>query len=149
MPGATATTGIDLRALTLHQPWAFAICHLGKRVENRTWAPSIPIGTRIAIHAGAAYDHAGALAIAARFCEGQPPPRTLAQMAIVAVATLKGITSDSQDPWFCGPVGWLLGDVVTLPKPVPCKGRQGLWTVPEVEAAEVWRQVAAAEAKAP
>lgn len=31
--------------------------------------------------------------------------------------------------WWCGPIGWVLGDVVALPEPVPCKGAQGLWTV--------------------
>ena len=44
-----------MKALTLHAPWAWAICFLGKRVENRTWAPpSGMIGKRFAIHAGSA-----------------------------------------------------------------------------------------------
>ena len=41
-------------ALTLWPEWAFAIVHLGKRVENRTWkAPRQHWGKRFAIHAGA------------------------------------------------------------------------------------------------
>ena len=47
-----------MRALTLQQPWAWAIAHAGKRLENRRWAylrkgfvASLP-RTRIAIHAG-------------------------------------------------------------------------------------------------
>lgn len=44
-----------LRALTLHPEWAWAIVHLDKRVENRSWRPPesvIPDGARFAIHAG-------------------------------------------------------------------------------------------------
>ena len=46
-----------MRGLTLHQPWAWAIAHAGKNVENRTWAPpAYMIGERIAIHAGKRFD---------------------------------------------------------------------------------------------
>lgn len=39
--------------LTLWPEWAFAIAHLDKRVENRTWpAPREAIGSTILIHAG-------------------------------------------------------------------------------------------------
>lgn len=39
-------------ALTLNQPWAFAITDLGKDVENRTWKPPARLlGQRFAIHA--------------------------------------------------------------------------------------------------
>lgn len=38
------------------------------------------------------------------------------------------------DRWWIGPVGWLLDDVLAI-EPVPCRGAQGLWTVPaDVEA---------------
>lgn len=38
--------------------------------------------------------------------------------------------------WFFGPVGYVLRDVVALPKPVPCRGWQGFWTLaPELERA--------------
>ena len=62
-----------LLALTLWPEWAWAICALGKRVENRPWRPvdaqrhgrgpttadrarvlhALPVGARLAIHAGA------------------------------------------------------------------------------------------------
>lgn len=32
-------------------------------------------------------------------------------------------------PWFSGPYGWLLVDVVAFPEPVPAKGAMGLWRV--------------------
>lgn len=45
----------SLRALTLWAPWAWAICHMGKDVENRDWKRGVPqslVGQRLAIHAG-------------------------------------------------------------------------------------------------
>lgn len=47
-----------MRALTVRQPWAWAIVHGTKRVENRTqrWAYRGPL----AIHAGLAWDEDGA-----------------------------------------------------------------------------------------
>ena len=50
--------------------------------------------------------------------------------AVVGVARLAGVerTAPAGDPWWCGPVGWRLSDVVAI-DPVPCKGAQGLWTV--------------------
>jgi len=45
--------GPAMRALTLRQPWAWAIVHGQKRIENRPWKPWRDIiGQRIAIHAG-------------------------------------------------------------------------------------------------
>ena len=41
-----------LYALTLRQPWAFAVAHGGKRVENRSWQCPLWL-TELAIHAGA------------------------------------------------------------------------------------------------
>lgn len=43
-----------MRALTIWPEFIWAICYLGKRVENRTWTPPDKmIGKRIALHAGA------------------------------------------------------------------------------------------------
>lgn len=44
-----------IRGLTLLHPWAFAIAHLGKRVENRSWDPRRQggeLGMYLAIHGG-------------------------------------------------------------------------------------------------
>lgn len=40
-----------MKAITLWPEWAYAICHLGKRIENRGWVPPKNLG-EFAIHAG-------------------------------------------------------------------------------------------------
>jgi hypothetical protein len=53
-----------MMALTIWQPWAGSIVYLDKRVENRDWpCPPKYIGSRIAIHAGAALDRTPALSV--------------------------------------------------------------------------------------
>jgi hypothetical protein len=46
-----------MRAITVWPEWSWAICRLGKDVENRTWAaPStLRIGDELAIHAGGTF----------------------------------------------------------------------------------------------
>lgn len=140
-----------LRALTLWQPWAYAVAHLGKRIENRPWKPwpSI-VGKVVAIHAAARRDPADELNAAGFICHRAlgdlPPVASLPRGAIVATARVTGSVSASDDPWFVGPWGWTLDEVVALPAPVPCRGAQGLWIVPPEAAAQVFEQVKGAQA---
>jgi hypothetical protein len=43
--------------------------------------------------------------------------------------------------WFVGRCGWVFRDRRHLPTPVPCKGAQGLWTVPVDVAARIEEQL--------
>lgn len=49
-----------------------------------------------------------------------------------------------KNPWFQGPWGWVLKDVIALPRPVPCRGERGLWALPHEVANDVLAQVEAA-----
>lgn len=144
-----------LPALTLHAPWAYAVTDLGKRVENRTWRPPARlIGQRLAIHAGMANAWPAWLAVDRAFCFATSDDLAIARDeatrgAVVAVVTVAG-WADSRDgsayeaarsPWWIGPIGWLLTDVVTLPDPVPAKGRQGLWRLDAATDAAVREQL--------
>ncbi|MEV5451615.1 hypothetical protein [Streptomyces sp. NPDC052535] len=128
-----------MRALTIRQPWAAAIAHGPKRIENRPKAiPAKHQGTTILIHAGAAEDE-NAL------------PRDMVRQwpqhfrAIVAVATLAGCHQDQGccRPWgFPGTWHWELTDVQALPNPPrPARGQLGLWTVSDDVLAAVQRQL--------
>lgn len=140
-----------LRALTLWQPWAFAVASLGKRIENRPWRPwpSI-VGKVIAVHAAAKVDPVGEAAVEGwvRRHTGLvvPPAASLPRGAIVATARVTGVVTESTSPWFMGPYGWTLDDVIALPSPVPCRGAQGLWPVPPEVAVRVFEQTKGAKA---
>lgn len=137
-----------MKALTIKQPWAWAITNGTKRVENRTWKPPFDIiGQRIAIHASARIERAEYIACRNIADDSLPPMSELPVGCIVGTAIVKGyvVVNDMggvvvqtkaaqgydhrQDMWFCGPVGWLLDDVRKVP-PLPCKGALGLWDVP-------------------
>lgn len=144
-----------MKALTLIQPWAYAIAHLGKDVENRTWAPPSNLG-RFAIHAGLKMERES---LDAFIAEGYPDMHGAnVHGAVVAVATLSHVI-DATDPpsslspyrrWFLGPVGWVLKDVIALPEPVPARGAQGLWHLPtDIENAVTVQMCEALRRRAP
>jgi hypothetical protein len=44
-----------MKAITIRHPWPWAICYMGKPLENRDWKPSpyqLKPGEKFAIHAG-------------------------------------------------------------------------------------------------
>lgn len=127
-----------IRGLTLWQPWAWAICYAGKRIENRTWAPPAQL-THVAIHAGMKYDTRSAEAIRALGHE-VPGRGDIASRAIVAVARVVATTDASDDPWFAGPLGWVLEDVRVLDAPVERAGALGCWRLTARELRSVRRQ---------
>ena len=129
--------GEPMRALSVRQPWAWAICH-GKNVENRTH------GTRyrglLAIHASKSAPYREDLddpriidAIAANGLDDA----SAAQGAVVAVAELAGCHGPDDCLGTCslwaarGHYHWNLWDVRPLADPVPCKGMLGLWRLPD------------------
>jgi hypothetical protein len=126
-----------VKALTVRQPWAGAIAHQQKRVENRTWKlPAKHHGARILIHAGAQPDRNATVY----------GPHLDVYSTIVAVATVTGFHW-SDDGQCCGPWGfekayhWELAEVVALTEPVKASGALGFWTPPDDVLAAVQRQI--------
>ena len=118
-------------ALTIHQPWAWAIQELDKRFENRTWAPpAYLVGKSFAIHASKTLEDD---TLEGFQKSGFQVPADLPTGAVVAVAHLRGWTdyappaNHTQHRWWIGPIGWILEDVLPLPTPVPCRGYQKVW----------------------
>ena len=129
------------------------MCCLGKDVENRTWVPSLKIGERFAIHGGrwpipedghprnpGDVDYAANIVSTVQelaecgLCSVNPvtPVMLSRYCGIVALATFGGITRDpDSSPWHDGNLAWWLRDVDVLPEPIPIKGAQRLWTVPD------------------
>lgn len=118
-----------MRALTITQPWASLLARGEKRVENRTWAPPEElIGDLVALHASREFDQLDGYLIRRRYgvaIEQADCPLG----AVVAVARLTDVVTESQDPWFLGPYGWVFTEVARI-DPVPCRGARRLWTLP-------------------
>jgi hypothetical protein len=129
-----------MKALSIKQPWTYAILHLGKRIENRTWAPPASvIGQTIALHASAKDDQAGYRDVFQ--IAGVRVGRDVTRGAVVATAKVIGwidqrgnFSVPSNYPilaldgkWFFGPIGWILDDIKPLDQPIPAKGALGLW----------------------
>jgi hypothetical protein len=140
-------------ALSIMQPWAGAIVHGPKRIENRTWRPfQLKDGPfAIWIHASAKPDRnpdgdAIWQWLELRRTMGAPISNTwgLPCGAIVGAAVVEQVIdrrpADSQARWWNGPLAWVLRDVVPLRHPVKASGRLSLWRpTPEVQAACIER----------
>lgn len=125
-----------MKALSILQPWAWAIVHGTKRIENRTWSTK----------------YRGPLALLAgkspRLLAGSQPTDwhvplpglpdfdSLAFGAIVGICRLVecvpvSVYRDRRPAYAEGPWCWILRDVAALAKPIPWKGEQGLFEVPD------------------
>jgi hypothetical protein len=130
-----------VRALTLHQPWAYAVVSGQKTIENRKWAPADALkpGDRFAIHAGKVYDDQGEEFL--RNLNVKLPAERIRLTGIVGVATFNRILRkgtldtrsdpEADNPMFFGPVGWVLEDLREFAVPCPAKGGMGLWALDE------------------
>jgi len=151
-----------MQALTLHAPWAWAVMHGGKDIENRSWAPpNHMLGQRIAIHAGMA-SLAEEREDLVRICSNVPDE--FMRGAILGTVQVVGYVDEqdvglmwngerieklrSHEPaesvWFGGPVGWLLRDPKPLERPIPQRGALGLWQVKEPVLSELLKATQAA-----
>ncbi|MGV9536576.1 ASCH domain-containing protein [Streptosporangium sandarakinum] len=133
-----------MRAITVKQPWAWAITHGGKDIENRTWN-TLHRGP-LAIHAGARWDGEDAVARVFELTGAYVLKTTTS--AVVAVVDLIDVCE--VDDCQCGTWAirfqrhWKLANPRPLAEPVPCRGRLGLWSLPEDVEAAVRDQLAAA-----
>lgn len=122
-------------ALSVRQPWAWAIIHAGKRLENRS-AFAIARGSmkpaRICIHASKGMtrdEYEGANDTIVRIRSDRfvhiPRPDLLVRGAIIGTVTVTGKVNDSTDPWFFGPWALTLEAPEALAEPIPVGGELG------------------------
>ena len=130
-----------MKAITVKQPWVYAILCEGKDIENRSWRRSFR--GWLAIHASAQPRRS------AEFPRGirVPDLDTLDCSAICGVARVVAIVPKSRSKWFWHPddgstnYGWVLAGVRALNRPTPCKGSLGLWEVSPRVLRELKRQL--------
>lgn len=112
---------LPIDALSVRQPWAWAIIHAGKDIENRSWQAinhGLAKRGRIAVHAAKgltrdeyaeAYDFMRGIGV---IC---PPPAALERGGIIGSVEVIDVVKASDSGWFFGPRGLVLRD------PVPCE----------------------------
>ena len=114
-----------MKALTVKQPWAWAIASGEKGIENRTWAPAYR--GPLLIHAGLKFDALAEPPIVVP--SDLPTGRIVARVELVDVVPLEEV---EDDPWAMGPKCWLLEGAVDLSEVagLECSGKQMLWVPP-------------------
>ena len=111
-----------MKAMTIQQPWAWAVMSAGKDIENRSW-PTKYRGPLL-IHAGLAYRAETEMPRGVR-----PPGKAdLDFGAILGVVDLVDVVQKSRSRWFEGEYGFVLRNPRVLARPVACKGQLKLWT---------------------
>lgn len=132
-----------MKALSILQPWAWAIVNGYKPVENRTWRTSFR--GRFLVHAGKGFDTEGyhwlrtnreALGLPelpamprGRRGHGFNYPGGFQFGGYVGEAELVNCVDHMRSPWFFGPFGFVLINA----KPLPFKPARGYLSFFEVE----------------
>ena len=130
-------TDATVKALTVRQPWAWAVIHGGKNVENRRWRTTYR--GLLLIHAAKDPDPdpetpADLLwTMADPGGYGQPRTAFRARGAIIGLVYLADVLTDSPSRWAAvGRYHWVLEFPSPVDPPLPCVGRPGLWDPPAV-----------------
>lgn len=128
-----------MKALSIRQPWAWAILCAGKDIENRDWPTNFR--GRCLLHTGKGMtrdecedfiDFVHAMSRNHPFPEGLTVPAAseLSRGGIVGEMEIVDCVYQSASPWFFGPYGFVLRNVKPLPFR-PLKGALGFFDVPE------------------
>ena len=122
-----------MKALTIRQPWAWAIAAGHKRVENRTWTTTYR--GYLMIHAARTFgpderDDAWLIALRIGSEEGRIVELSRAGLGnVLAIARLVDVRSSlpdehPQEKWAVnGQYHWMLDDIVPVPSPVLARGQ--------------------------
>ena len=137
-----------MKALSIHQPWAWAILHAGKNVENRSWRTNHR--GPLLIHAArsrASYDRQDAALWPRRYGVELPAWEALTIGAIIGVVDvvdcvpvgpggtlgLRGESAWALEGYF----GWVLANPRPFAKAISRRGAQTLFEVDELPFAGV------------
>jgi hypothetical protein len=144
---------MEYRAISLHQPWASLVALGIKKYETRSWTteyrgkllicstkkvykPNIDLInrifdlTKIGTFNRTRLDFLGKNT---KYTEFLPLGRVLCVVDLVDCSKIGSQSDVSEleqlcDDWQAGRYAWKLSNHITLPRPIPIKGKHGLWT---------------------
>ncbi len=127
-PSVEGQMKTTIKVLTIRQPWAWLIVNGHKDVENRSW--DTKFRGRFMVHAavGIDPDFEAVRLKAARMGIEIPPRERIDRGGIVGAVELVETVTESESPWWEGPVGFVLRAAKKLPFEA-MKGRLGWWSV--------------------
>lgn len=114
-------------ALSIKQPWAFAILRMGKDIENRKWSTNFR--GRFHIHAGLQPDLNAPNHILLAYWKAHEKKDSATLMGgIIGSVEVSDCVKESNSEWFFGPIGFVLQNpqVTTFKK---IKGKLGFFQV--------------------
>ena len=114
-----------MKVLSVRQPYAWAIIHRGKDVENRTWHSDFR--GMVLIHAGLHWHAVGPGELSRRM--GMAVPAELPLGGIVGMVEIVDCIQAHPSPWFEGPWGFVLKNPRPLPF-TPCHGYLEFYDAP-------------------
>ena len=115
-----------MKALSIQQPWAWAIIRLGKDIENRTWNTHHR-GTFV-VHAGQRLSKTAPDWLLKEYREAVQigDPCTFRGGFIGTVDLINTVTK-SDSLWFQGPVGFVLNNPIPSDKFIIANGKLGFF----------------------
>ena len=134
-------------ALSVRQPWAWAIIYAGKDIENRSAAAVRHgmVARRICIHASKGmtqdeYEYDGRFIDKTTSGPKVPRPDKLIRGGIIGIVTVIAVVAEHESPWFFGPRGLVLADYVSI-EPIPASGQLGYFkwnSIGELDTPKPW-----------
>ena len=113
-----------MKALSIKQPWAWAILCAGKDIENRSWYTNFR--GRVLIHAGKVIDKSGIQWLREKY--GIKSPDILLTGGIVGSVEIVDCVSNSKSDWFGDEWGFVLRNPEGL-QFRPYRGQLGFFEV--------------------
>lgn len=123
-----------MKAITVRQPWAWAIMNAGKDIENRNWKTHFR--GKVALHAALGMtrdEYENGCEYIKRISPKLriPAYEDLARGAIIGTIEITDCVKDSESRWFEGDFGFVIARPKKLNKPIPCKGALSFWNLPQ------------------
>jgi hypothetical protein len=117
-----------MEAISLLQPWAWAIVKGLKDIENRKWKTKFR--GEILIHASKGYDKMGEIILRENGVE-PPPTYKLTFGAVIGKVIITDCVRHHPSKWFFGPWGFVLKDAKEFSCPIFYPGKLGIFNVPD------------------